>query len=607
MEESTKEEEGFFDEEEKEKGEESKDQDSNEQETEEGKEEEPAKHEKESGEKEKETIEKEKEGGEEKELEKEKEEGKEAEEGAKEAEKEKEEGKEAEEGAKEAEKEKEEGKEEGKEAEEKEKEEGKEDGEEAEERAKELEKEKEVGKEAEEEEKETEKEKEVEKEAEEEEKEAEKQKTRMLEESNIIKCTFDSPTFGGKYTMEIEGDSNIEIEGDTSEIDLVHCITHDMALARANIHLSFRQVNFIDLLNHHFKFFGFTSVSQPEATIYFFIYLFKGGVKIPTEEKVTCTLETTESSGLSFFPVSYQCALPEDVEYDSIEILSSDEIAGLPEDETLLNPNKTQEAIEEGTLKVNVTNPDFPKMLSIGGEPEFNYLYIKEGFLTFTINDIVPNLKLGQKFLIPLNYPGGIFLEGSIMEIGEKSFIIKLCVLGKVEGQELYIEQMTILSPEGEELFILPSFHTGEITTDGYNKTEEEEDEEESSNEEKEGKEGQEEKEKEGQEGQEKEGQEKEGQEGKEKEGQEGAEGFEEKEKEGQEGQEDKEKEKEDQEGQEDKEKEKEGQEVQEGQEDKEKEGQEGKEKEDQEGKEGQEGAEDKEKEKEEKMDEELS
>ena len=128
------------------------------------------------------------------------------------------------------------------------------------------------------------------------------------------------------------------------------------ALERAGLSLSFRLVNDIDFSKHTFKFYGFTNISKPAEEITISIYLLNGETKIPTPVESKCTLETSVPDGISLYPVSYLCALPDNTEYDSFEISSSDDIAGFPTNDTLLNPNKTQAAIDKGIIKIDVSD-----------------------------------------------------------------------------------------------------------------------------------------------------------------------------------------------------------------------------------------------------------
>ena len=132
--------------------------------------------------------------------------------------------------------------------------------------------------------------------------------------------------------------------------------TKKQALERAGLRLSFRLVNDIDFSKHTFKFYGFTSISKPAEEITISIYLLNGETKSPTPVESKCTLETSVPDGITLYPVSYLCSLPDNTEYDSIEISSSDDIAGFPTNDTLLNPNKTQAAIDKGIIKIDVSD-----------------------------------------------------------------------------------------------------------------------------------------------------------------------------------------------------------------------------------------------------------
>ena len=79
-----------------------------------------------------------------------------------------------------------------------------------------------------------------------------------------------------------------------------------------------------------------------------------------------------------------------------------------------------------------------------------------------TVNDIV-----GQTFEIPLTYPGGINLEGTIIKYEDASLTIRFGIYGEINSLPLIWEQ-TVISINGQELFVLPAYKTSYITTKGY-------------------------------------------------------------------------------------------------------------------------------------------
>ena len=68
------------------------------------------------------------------------------------------------------------------------------------------------------------------------------------------------------------------------------------------------------------------------------------------EATATCYIEDIVQviSELGIEPVSFNCEFPNEKDFTSIEISSSEFVAGLPLDNNLLNPVLVDEAIAEG-------------------------------------------------------------------------------------------------------------------------------------------------------------------------------------------------------------------------------------------------------------------
>ena len=155
-------------------------------------------------------------------------------------------------------------------------------------------------------------------------------------------------------------------------------------------------------------------------------------------------------------------------DFSSIEIAYSDFVAGFPTDNSLMNPTLTQEAINEGNL-IDVSSAENNPVLV--DKPTINTSLFGKGILTVSISSVIENMKVDQSFSIKLKYPGGLLLNCTVIEIGNDETIINCSIIGKVITQKLFIEQ-TIISCDGAELFVLPSF---EITIrDEENKEKEE-------------------------------------------------------------------------------------------------------------------------------------
>ena len=328
-------------------------------------------------------------------------------------------------------------------------------------------------------------------------------------------CNYDSPNFLGRFIVESAQDSDIKSDSEI-RLFLTPCLSEEETEKKLNITLSFRQVNHFDLSTFSFMFFALSRyIIVKETIIKFYFYFMRGLTMIPKQIEASCSVEdSTSESSMGLFPVSFKCLFPEEEvtsEVTSLQIISSEHVAGLPTDEKLLNPLLVDESITKGEIKEVSNNVAIPSYITIEDEDiEFN---VEKGEfnMTFPFSGGDIEGKIGKTFPIYLLSPAGVWLMGTIKKFINSMLIVEFAINGKIENQPLMWEQ-TIINVEGEELFVLPSYKTEAITTEGYNSTNIEEEEEE---EEKEGKD--KEQEKEGKEGKESE-QEKEGKEGKESE-----------------------------------------------------------------------------------------
>ena len=310
-------------------------------------------------------------------------------------------------------------------------------------------------------------------------------------------CNYDSPNFLGRFIVEPDSDSDITSDSKIS-LFIAPCLSEEETEKKLNITLSFRQVNHFDLTTFSFMFFALSrSIIVKETIIKFYFYFMQGLTVMPKQIEASCSVEESISeSSTGLFPVSFKCLFPEEEvtsEVTSLQIISSEYVAGLPTEEKLLNPLLVDEAITSGEIEEvsnSITNSSY---ITIKDESiEFN-LEKGEFNMTFPFSEADIEGKIGKTFTIYLLSPAGVWLMGTIKKFISSMLIVEFAINGKIENQPLMWEQ-TIISIEGKELFVLSSYKTEAITTEGYNSTDIDEEEEED---EKEGKEGEEEKEKE--------------------------------------------------------------------------------------------------------------
>lgn len=252
-------------------------------------------------------------------------------------------------------------------------------------------------------------------------------------------------------------------------------ISEETASQRTNIKLSFGQANTFGNSKKFFFVFCYKSTSVSGSfTGKFNVNVNKNGVSKYTN--VDCDLSgqnTIGKRGIGL--VQFQCVL--DSAYDSVEISSSENIAGIPFVKDLLSPITTDKLSKDGKLTLVSFNSEVPQIL---GNLVIDYTNARKGLLelTVTLKQTDAKIKQGQLFEIHLLYPEGIILKFNITEINGLNMKLKCEVNGEVIQQRLYVEQTVILI-DGNYLFVLPGFQTEIITIneDVFQNEEEEEEE----------------------------------------------------------------------------------------------------------------------------------
>ena len=294
----------------------------------------------------------------------------------------------------------------------------------------------------------------------------------LATEQFLASCTYEAPSQEGNYTLVADADSGVEIDEGLT-VELIPCLNESEAANRANLTLSFRQVNGFHADDFSFTFYALSK--EIVEKIEFYIFYLTGFTRAPSPVLISCDLntpETKEGETPILYALSFLCGMPSDFEkgeYTSIEISSSEDVAGLPTNSTLLNPLLTDEAIEDGLTNVSLLT-DIPSLLDISIEEltfdeEKGTFTMEIPFEEGTIQD-----KIGKTFEIPLAFPSGIMLVGTIQKFSGNMLTIEFSIGGKIENQPLIWEQ-TIIFIEGIECFVLPGFKTNAITTEGFNGT----------------------------------------------------------------------------------------------------------------------------------------
>ena len=297
---------------------------------------------------------------------------------------------------------------------------------------------------------------------------------RNLQEEDVYYagCHFTSPEDSGEFEVAVPDDSEFEVPNPLP-VYLVHCLSADQARGRMKIALSWRQVNSFDLKAFTFMFYAFTSANiKVTDTIIFKLWALKGNRRLKKIE-ATCALEggsdITVSAESPIAPAAFKCSFADQVEgldLDDIEIASSEGVAGFPLDFDLLRPKWVDYLIKIGKLKnaLYMTNiPIFPKVTAddIKFSDDFSFFTWK---IPFTQTDL--DIKVGDFFKFPLTFPTGIKMKAIIEALADGYMTLRFEIQGEIDDSPLIWEQ-TVISFNGIEVMVLPSFETISITTKG--------------------------------------------------------------------------------------------------------------------------------------------
>ena len=238
-----------------------------------------------------------------------------------------------------------------------------------------------------------------------------------------------------------------------------------------NIKLTFRQINKFrfSLIDSQitFKLFVITTESIGKGnTINLFIYLvLKDGTIESKLSKALCTLDETVDPKNRQVQADFSCKIDGlKNQYVTFILNNSDDVVGIPKEETLLNPIKTDDAIKNGNLTDFSLKENKDKFLplfipiSINGT---NCSEKGEFKIIGTLNDTIENLNTTE-FTLPISYPHNYSSKCYIDKNEEGDGEIN-CIIGKeLIGESLIFEQQ-IIRDGSKELFILESIQSEQM------------------------------------------------------------------------------------------------------------------------------------------------
>ena len=204
-----------------------------------------------------------------------------------------------------------------------------------------------------------------------------------------------------------------------------------------SVSLSFRQISGFKYTSHKseisFNFYGLTTENFIERyEIFLRLFLILGDGTMDTNPiEVKCILNEPVTLEGEQAQDDFECnitGLNEAQEYKSFKLYDSENIAGIPEDEILLNPVKIEETIKNGTL-LDYSLEENKNKLPIYFDTEtillINGTYSPEGQYINIEGNIKQEIEKETKINIKLTYP--------------KNYTAECCTLPKTPVGKAYI------------------------------------------------------------------------------------------------------------------------------------------------------------------------
>ena len=279
------------------------------------------------------------------------------------------------------------------------------------------------------------------------------------ESSDVTKNNTSSDKTSEDTTKDAE-DTTKEGEDTTKEGELTETlssdkeieeITFEEAEKRAKIKISFRQLSQFKSTTELVKFVLFTLISDQINQGYeikLLVNLIKlSGEREDESKQVVCSLKdgVSPEEGQSL-QEEFECSLAVTEEYYSLRLNSSDDIAGIPNDEVLLDPVLTKDSIDSGklldySLEENQSTDKIPATFATKNINEdtcgSNGKFLIEGTLS-------KEIKNELKFNVPLTYPDGITADCQLLKKEQGESQISCQVDRSIEESYVVIEQMII-------------------------------------------------------------------------------------------------------------------------------------------------------------------
>ena len=216
---------------------------------------------------------------------------------------------------------------------------------------------------------------------------------------------------------------------------------------KLKISLSFRQINFFEFVNHEisFSFYGLTTDKLDKGfEIRLFVFLILENGELDTElSEAICTLEEDVDPKDGQAQADFKCKianLDKTKEYKSFELSSSEFLAGIPDDKTLLDPVKTAQAVKLGSI-LDFSIPENKLKLPVIFKPKsINGDECSEEGKFKIVGATDKEIQNDIEFILPLTFPPKNFAKCTLSKSGE----INCIIAQPINGQQIFIEQLVL-------------------------------------------------------------------------------------------------------------------------------------------------------------------
>ena len=313
---------------------------------------------------------------------------------------------------------------------------------------------------------------------EEEEEEKLKKNLRKLKSANTNGiCYFNPPNesynlYYLKKSLEIPKDSMDKIKINKNfYIVGQKCITQAIAEQVLYMKISFRQLNNFKQENDTitFWFYGLSSIQLSKGyKIEIFVYLISIILERQAQAiKAICELDEDVDPKGKVAQADFKCSIGGLTEQylSLIYAYSESVISGVPDDENLLNPLLTENAIRAGNLtdySLPENKEKEPTFFSIKGILPITCPFTGEFLLFGTISN---KIERRAEITLPTSYPLGVTATCTMPICSKNQTIMVKCIIGgkKINSQVLIFEQKTFNDDKGKEIVTLPGYKSERI------------------------------------------------------------------------------------------------------------------------------------------------